>query len=77
MNYPKKFQVKSGEKIRLKDFDSQFAAKYEKKKSAHGKIKKLQKRMDELQFQLYAENKRSLLLCPQAHTAAVEEKNAK
>ena len=77
MNYRKRFSVKSGEKIRLKNFDPQFAAKHEEKKSTHRKIEKLQKRMDESQFQFYAENKRSLLLCLQVHDAAVEEKNAK
>jgi PPK2 family polyphosphate:nucleotide phosphotransferase len=40
--------------------------KDEKKKSALREIKKLQKRMDALQFQLYAENKRSILICLQA-----------
>jgi PPK2 family polyphosphate:nucleotide phosphotransferase len=69
MNYYKKFRVKSEEKVRLKDFDPQFGAKHEKKRSALRKIKKLQKRMDELQFELYAENKRSLLICLQAPDA--------
>jgi PPK2 family polyphosphate:nucleotide phosphotransferase len=69
MNYHKRFRIKPGKKIRLKDFDPQFAAKHEKKKSALQKIAKLQKRMDELQFQLYAENKRSLLICLQAPDA--------
>jgi PPK2 family polyphosphate:nucleotide phosphotransferase len=69
MNYHKKFRVKPGEKIRLKDFDPQFAGKHEKKKSAFQKIEKLQKRMDELQFQLYAEQERSLLICLQAPDA--------
>jgi PPK2 family polyphosphate:nucleotide phosphotransferase len=69
MNYHKKFRLKPGQEIRLKDFDPQFAAKHEEKKSALRKIQKLQKRMDELQFQLYAENKRSLLICLQAPDA--------
>ncbi len=38
----------------------------EKKKSALAKIKKLQKRTAELQFELYAEQKHSLLICLQA-----------
>ena len=71
MNYRKKFRVKPGKKIRLKDFDPQFAAKHEKKKSALPRIEKLQKRIDELQFQLYAENKRSLLICLQAPDAQI------
>ncbi|MEO6971297.1 MAG: hypothetical protein ABI217_10425 [Chthoniobacterales bacterium] len=66
MNYRKEFRVAPGSKIRLKDFDLRFSAKDEKKKSALRKTRKLEKRIDELQFQLYAENKRSLLICLQA-----------
>ena len=69
MNYRKKFRVAPGSRIRLKDIDPQFADKREDKKSARSKIKKLQQRMDELQFQLYAERKRSLLICLQAPDA--------
>ena len=50
----------------LKDLDPDFADKKEDKKSARRKIKKLQQRMDELQFQLYAEQKSSLRICLQA-----------
>ena len=66
MNYRKAFRVAPGSSIRLKDLDPEFSGKGEKKKSALREIKKLQKRMDALQFQLYAENKRSLLICLQA-----------
>ena len=69
MNYRKKFLVTPAKQIRLKDVDPDFADEDEDKKSAHSKIKKLQKRMDELQFQLYAEQKRSLLICLQAPDA--------
>ena len=65
-NFHKQLRVKVGSRIRLKDYDPDFASKHECKKSAHRKIKKLQKRMDELQFQLYAEHKHSLLICLQA-----------
>ena len=70
MSYSKAFRVNAGEKIRLKNFDPRFSGKDEKKKSALRKMEKLQKRMDELQFQLYAEQKRSLLICLQAPDAA-------
>ena len=66
MNYGKKFRVAPGGRIRLGDFDSQLIDKHEKKKSASARIEKLQRRMDELQFLLYAEQKRSLLICLQA-----------
>src|ERR1017187_171491 len=69
MNCRKEFLVRPGSHLQLKDFDPSFADKREDKKSARSKIKKLQKRMDELQFQLYAEQKRSLLICLQAPDA--------
>jgi len=66
MNCLKKLRVAPGTRIRLKDFDPQFAGPHENKKSALPKIEKLRQRMDELQFKLYAEQKRSLLICLQA-----------
>lgn len=69
MNYRKKFRVAPGGRIRLKDFDPQFPDHRENKYSALAKIEKLRARMDELQFQLYAEQKRSLLICLQAPDA--------
>jgi PPK2 family polyphosphate:nucleotide phosphotransferase len=69
MNYLKKFRVAPGIRIRLKDFGPQFADEDENKKSALLKIEKFRQRMDELQFQLYAEQKRSLLICLQAPDA--------
>ncbi len=69
MNYLRKFRVNPGEKIRLRDCDPQLAAKDKTKKSTQREIAKLQQRLDQLQFQLYAENKRSLLICLQAPDA--------
>lgn len=69
MNYRNTFIVRPGHTVRLKDCDPARADKKEDKKSARHKIKKLQKRMDALQFQLYAEQKRSLLICLQAPDA--------
>ncbi len=69
MSYQKKFRVVPGTQIRLEDLDPAFSDKDEDKKSARRKIKKLQQRMDELQFQLYAEQKRSLLICLQSPDA--------
>ena len=66
MNYLKEFRVKPGGRIRIKDSDPGMTDKDESKKSSGSKIAKLQKRMDELQFQLYAEQKHSLLICLQA-----------
>ncbi|MEO6572362.1 MAG: polyphosphate kinase 2 family protein [Polyangiaceae bacterium] len=64
-----KFQVAEGSRVRLADFDPGHTDPHEKKKHAKAKIKKLQERMDALQFQLYAEQKRSLLICLQAPDA--------
>ena len=69
MNYRKKFRIAPGSRVRLKEFDPQFADTHEKKKSALPKIEKLRQQMDELQFRLYAEQKRSLLICLQAPDA--------
>jgi PPK2 family polyphosphate:nucleotide phosphotransferase len=69
MNYRKQFRLTRGKPVRLKDYDPQFADRHESKKSALPKIVKLQKRMDRLQFQLYAEQRRSLLICLQAADA--------
>jgi PPK2 family polyphosphate:nucleotide phosphotransferase len=65
MNYRKQFMVAPGSRLRIKDRRPQFADKSEDKHSALHEIVKLQQRMDELQFQLYAEQKRSLLICLQ------------
>ena len=69
MDYRKKFLVVPGSHIRLGDFDPQFTDRGEDKRSALLKIKKFQQRMDSLQFQLYAERKRSLLICLQGPDA--------
>lgn len=69
MNYRNAFRVKPGHRVRLEDYDSSFDGKHEKKKSAKAKIEKLQERMDQLQFRLYAEQKRSLLIVLQAPDA--------
>jgi len=69
MKYHKKFLVKPGEKVKLKDFDPSYKDDHEDKESALGELTELQKRMDDLQFRLYAEQKRSLLICLQAMDA--------
>lgn len=66
MNYQKKFLIAPGSRVRLDAFDPSFSDKHEHKKSALSQIEKLQHRMDELQFSLFAEKKRSLLICLQA-----------
>jgi PPK2 family polyphosphate:nucleotide phosphotransferase len=70
MNYSKEFRVKEGEHVQIRNFDPKFTGKDDTKKSALLKIGKLQNRMDELQYNLYAERKRSLLICLQGPDAA-------
>jgi len=64
--YAERFRAKPGHRVRLKDIDPDFTGKGEDKKSAERTIEKLEKRMEDLQSQLYAEGKRSLLICLQA-----------
>lgn len=66
MNYTKQFLVKPGSRVRLDDFDPGLSAKHQTKKSALKIVGKLQQQMDALQFQLYADGKRPLLIIMQA-----------
>lgn len=66
INYYEQFRVKPGQKIRIRDVPAEFDGKHEDKKSAKRTLEKLEKRIEELQGQLYAEGKRSLLICLQA-----------
>jgi polyphosphate kinase 2 (PPK2 family) len=65
----KQFRVATGSGVRLKDFDPKYVAKHEQKDSALLKIEQYQQQMDKLQFRLYAEQKRSPLICLQAPDA--------
>lgn len=66
MNFSKKFLVRPDSIVQLNDFDPKYKGTHEKKKSAIHKIRKLQQKMDELQYKLYAEHKQSLLIVLQA-----------
>lgn len=66
MNYRKEFLVKPGSRVRLKEFDPRFIEEGSTKRTAAPQLKALRVRMDALQFQLYAEQKHSLLICLQA-----------
>jgi PPK2 family polyphosphate:nucleotide phosphotransferase len=63
-----KFRVAPDSHVRLKDSAPDFTGD-EDKAGALRIVRNLQKRMDELQFRLYAEQKRSLLICLQAPDA--------
>jgi PPK2 family polyphosphate:nucleotide phosphotransferase len=66
MNYFQRFLVEPGTKLKLRDIDPDFTDKHENKKAAAGIIERNSQRMRELQELLYAERKRSLLICLQA-----------
>ncbi len=69
MNYRKNFLIEPGCPVRLSDLDPSFHGKHVKKKSARKKIREIQQKMDEIQYRLYAEQKRSLLVVLQAPDA--------
>jgi PPK2 family polyphosphate:nucleotide phosphotransferase len=62
-------QIPSGEKIRLKDFDPDYAGKYEDKDGAKAQTEKNIARLAELQEVMYAEGKHALLIILQAMDA--------
>jgi PPK2 family polyphosphate:nucleotide phosphotransferase len=63
--YIDRFRIPPGERVHLQDFDPNYKWN-EDKKSAAEKIVKLRDKMGDLQQQLFAERKRSLLVCLQA-----------
>jgi len=65
MNFTKKLRIKPGSHFRLKDLDPDDSGKHDKK-SANKRLAELHQRMDDLQFRLYAEQQRSVLICLQA-----------
>jgi PPK2 family polyphosphate:nucleotide phosphotransferase len=70
MNYRKKFFVEPGSKVRLDDVDPSFTGKHESEDEAHEAVAKDCERLADLQYRLYAENRRSLLVVLQAPDAA-------
>jgi len=69
-NYLKKLIVKPDSEIRLKHFDPGYHGKHESHKSALPEIQENRKKMEELQYLMYAENKHSLLIALQGLDAA-------
>ena len=65
MNYAELFQVKPGSKVKLDEIDPNFAAKYENEAAADAKLQKYTRKLRDLQYMLYAEGRRSLLICLQ------------
>jgi len=69
MRFAKRFRVKPGTRITLAGHDPGDTTGFEDKKSVEKQIQKNLKRLSELQYLLYAENKRSLLVVLQAMDA--------
>jgi PPK2 family polyphosphate:nucleotide phosphotransferase len=72
MNYNKEFRIKPETRVRLAEFDPGFMGAHGqkgKKKSAVAAIRKLRQRLGELQYRLYSDQKRSLLICLQGPDA--------
>ncbi len=70
MNYAKMFRVEHGGKVDLRKIDPGFHDRNENKASSLKKLEKLSRRLRDLQFHLYAEDRRSVLICLQALDAA-------
>lgn len=66
MNYLARFKVPPGTRVRLKDIDPAFKDRHKNHEAATDEIAHYQKRLFELQDVLYAEQRRSLLICLQA-----------
>ncbi|MBN1341100.1 MAG: polyphosphate kinase 2 family protein [Phycisphaerae bacterium] len=69
MKLSKRFLVKPGTKVKLSDWDPNDTAGFAKKKEAVDVIATNQKRLAELQYLLYAESKRAILVVLQAMDA--------
>ncbi|GAA4420440.1 polyphosphate kinase 2 family protein [Bremerella cremea] len=70
MDYYKQFLVKPGSKVDLSKFDATAKDLCDDRKKAEKQTDALREEIQELQYQLYAERKRSLLVCLQGRDAA-------
>lgn len=70
LKYFKKFYVKPGSKVDLSKVDADLTDKHESHEHALMEIDYYVKKMHDLQYLLYAEGKRSLLICLQGRDAA-------
>lgn len=70
MDYYERFRVTPGSKVNLKKFDASHKKLHDERDEAEQETVHLRQRIRELQYKLYAERKRSLLVCLQAPDAA-------
>ncbi len=66
MNYVERFRVQPGTTVKLENIDPRFKNHHEGHKEAAKDIEHYQQRLRELQELLYADGRRSLLICLQA-----------
>lgn len=70
MNYSNKFRVKPGSKVSLNKVDANFTDKHESHEQALPEIEAYDQKLHDLQYLMYAEDERSLLICLQGRDAA-------
>lgn len=70
MDYAKKFRVEPGSTVKLDRVDADFKGEHKDKESAQAELEKHEERLRDLQYLVYAENKRSLLIILQGMDAA-------
>ena len=70
MNYFKKFVVTPGSKVDLGKVDAGFKDQHESHEHALPEIEAYEQKLHDLQYLMYAEGKRSLLICLQGRDAA-------
>ena len=66
MDFIERFLVKAKKPLKLSSFDPDDTGKHDDKDAASEELEKLSRKLRELQYALYAEGRRSLLICLQA-----------
>ena len=70
MKYSNRFRVEPGSKVKLDEVDAGFTDKHESHQHALPEIEAYSQKLHDLQYLMYAEGKRSLLICLQGRDAA-------
>jgi PPK2 family polyphosphate:nucleotide phosphotransferase len=70
LNYSKLFAVKPGSRVQLAGVKSGFTGKHENKTAAIAEMQRDDRRLADLQYLLYADHQRSLLVCLQGMDAS-------
>ncbi len=70
MNYVEKFRVEPGSKVELGTIDAGFKDRHRSQEQALPEIEAYRQKLHDLQYLMYAEGKRSLLICLQGRDAA-------